>query len=212
MSGLRTMRTNNIVIGVDFDNTIADYDDMMHGLALEEGFISAQISANKQKIRDYIRLLKNGEIKWQKLQAMAYGKFMFQAKLIEGVQDFFSSCYKQGVLIFIVSHKTQFAVQDKEKVDLHSAALKWIKEKGLALKEDRIFFEPNRQKKIERIGALGCTHFIDDLLETFMEASFPKGVQKILYAPHIKAKINQDVLVKFSWEEIYDCFFTNIRK
>ena len=203
---------NNIVIGVDFDNTIADYDEMMHRLALDEGFISADISANKQKIRDHIRSLKDGEIKWQKLQAKVYGKFMFRAKLIEGVQDFFLCCYKQKIPIFIISHKTQFAAQDKGKIDLHRAAFKWIKEKGLALKEDRIFFEPSRQKKIERIRALGCMHYIDDLIETFLEDSFPQGVQKILYAPHGTGKISQDVLVQSSWEEIYGRFFTNIRK
>ena len=144
----------------------------------------------------------------------------FEAKLIEGVQRFFSWCYQQETSVFIISHKTQFAAQDRENIDLHGAALKWMKEKkffedgpaGLALREDQIFFEPNRQKKIERIGQLGCTHFIDDLAETFLEVSFPKEVQKILYAPSIPGEINQDVVVISSWKEIDDYFFANIRK
>ena len=205
------MVRNNMVIGVDFDNTITNYDELMHELASKQGWIKTQIRANKQEIRDHIRSLDNGEIKWQELQAMVYGEFMYQAKLIDGVQDFFSSCYKEEIPIFIVSHKTQFAAQDKDKIDMHKAALSWLNEKRF-FKKEHVFFEPTRQKKIERIEKLGCTHFIDDLLETFLEAAFPKDVQKILYAPHGAEKLNQDILVKHSWEEIYDSFFTNIRK
>lgn len=205
------MHKNNIVIGVDFDNTIADYDEMMYRLARKEGLISAGISTHKRKIRDHIRSLNDGEIKWQELQAKVYGKFMFQAKLIEGVQYFFLSCHKQGIPIFIISHKTQFAAQDKERYDLHRAAKRWMKEKGF-FQEDRVFFEPHRQKKIERIKAVGCTHFIDDLEEIFLDKTFPQDVQKILYAPHSSPKITQDVLVKGSWKAIYDEFFTNNRK
>jgi len=211
---------DKIVIGVDFDNTIADYDEMMHGLAFKAGLIDKNVSVSKQKIRDQVRSLENGEIKWQKLQAMAYGEFMSGAKLIEGVHGFFSNCHHQAIPVFIVSHKTQFAAQDQNNVDLHGAALAWMKEKrffqdwpaGLAIKEEHVFFELNRQKKIERIGNLGCTHFIDDLLETFLEVSFPKSTRKILYSPSVPNRTNQDILVMSSWEEIHDHFFTSIRK
>lgn len=200
-----------MVIGVDFDNTIAEYDDLMHELGAKEGFISEQVSAIKQEIRDHIRSLDDGEIKWQKLQAMAYGKFMFRAKLIEGVKDFFSACRAQGIPVFVVSHKTQFAAQDKEKIDLHIAALQWIKEKGF-FQEDRVFFEPTRIQKIGRIKALGCTHFIDDLEEVFLDKTFPDSVQKILYTPNRTNKVPPSIVVKNSWKAIYDSFFTNIGK
>jgi len=204
------MGNNKIIIGVDFDNTIADYDQMMHGLALKQRLITAAINADKQKVRDHIRSLDNGEIKWQELQAMAYGKFMHQARLIEGVQEFFEVWRQQGKSVFIVSHKTRFAAQDKEKIDLHQAALHWVKEKRLAIRESEIFFEADRQQKINRIAMLGCTHFIDDLEEIFSDKTFPEGIEKILYAPHRPGKNSQGVLVKSSWKAIHDSFFTDI--
>ena len=52
---------------------------------------------------------------------------------------------------------------------------------GLGFSEDQVFFEGTRDAKIERIRTLGCTHFIDDLEEVFLEASFPPDVEKFLF-------------------------------
>ena len=70
---------------------------------------------------------------------------------------------------------------------LREVALKWMEGKGFfdekqfALARDRIFFESTRDKKIERIKSLSCTHFIDDLAEVFLHQNFPDQVEKILY-------------------------------
>ncbi|MBI3723314.1 aminoglycoside phosphotransferase family protein, partial [bacterium] len=44
----------------------------------------------------------------------------------------------------------------------------------------RIFFEDTRAAKIARIRAVGCTHFVDDLEEVFLEADFPEHVERHL--------------------------------
>ena len=41
--------------------------------------------------------------------------------------------------------------------------------KGLNLKRENVYFESTREEKVARIGFLKCTHFIDDLEETFDE-------------------------------------------
>ena len=54
-------------------------------------------------------------------------------------------------------------------------------EKQFSLARDKVFFESTREKKIERIKLLGCTHFIDDLAEVFLHKHFPDQVKKVLY-------------------------------
>jgi len=203
----------NRIIGVDFDNTIVSYDDLMHRLAVEKGWISPEVSKSKKQIRDSIRQLPNGEIEWQKLQAIAYGCQMQEAKLIEGVQAFFKLCQQHQVKAYIVSHKTEYANYDETRTSLREAALKWMNnngffsETGLGLSAEQVYFEATRIKKIERIKQLKCTDFIDDLEETFLEKAFPEKVNKILYAPHQQYSGTLAVKVVSRWQEINEYFF-----
>jgi hypothetical protein len=89
----------------------------------------------------------------------------------------------------VISHKTQYASTDRDKKhDLRQKAMEWMEanqffsEQGLGLKRDQVFFEETRSDKIARIRELGCTHFIDDLEETFAEPDFPR-IEKFLFAP-----------------------------
>jgi len=52
-----------VIIGIDFDNTIASYDEPMHRLAVERGLISSGLPKNKKLIRDTIRALEDDESK-----------------------------------------------------------------------------------------------------------------------------------------------------
>ncbi len=63
----------NCTIGIDFDNTIVTYDDLMYSLAMEMGLINPAVRKSKKLIRDNIRELPDGEIEWQKLQGLVYG-------------------------------------------------------------------------------------------------------------------------------------------
>ena len=66
-------------IGVDFDNTIVQYDELMYEIAAGWGAIPVGTPRNKKQIRDCLRQKTNGEIVWQRLQAEAYGPRILEA-------------------------------------------------------------------------------------------------------------------------------------
>lgn len=207
----------NYVIGVDLDNTLVSYDEVMHRVAIQESLILVGATKNKRDLRNEIRRLPNGELQWRKLQAIVYGQKMDEAKLIDGVWEFFDLCKRYEAKVYIVSHKTEFATTDRAKSNLRAAAMEWMRRSkffepnGLGLSPADVYFESTRGKKIERIKRLRCTHFIDDLEETFLEDSFPTGVEKLLYAPHVHHSPLQGVKVVLAWEEISDYFFGSRR-
>jgi hypothetical protein len=205
----------NYVIGIDFDNTLASYDDVLYDEALQRGLICPGSRKGKKNIRDMIRQIPNGEIEWQKLQAVVYGPRMNEAKLIEGVKAFLAFCMVSKVRVFIVSHKTEYAKMDKTVTNLRQASMSWMKEKGFfgeygfGLTTEDVFFESTRVEKIKRITKIKCTHFIDDLEETFLEDIFPTHIKKILYTPHVKHSDAQGVRLAASWKAIKGLIFAH---
>ena len=179
---------SKIFLGVDFDNTIVSYDELMYERSVSQGWIAAGFKKSKKDIRDFIRGLPDGEIKWQHLQRFAYVEGIKKAGLIAGVKEVFLWCRKYGIKTAIVSHKTEYASLDSaKKSNLREAAMGWMmkqdffKEEDLGLSVKDIFFEHTREAKIERIKRLRCTHFIDDLEETFLAPTFPLNVARLLY-------------------------------
>ena len=203
------------ILGVDFDNTLVNYDRIFLRTARQWGLISDE-KASKKNIRNAIRQLPDGEKKWQKVQAHVYGLGMDEALLIDGVGEFLSRCRSAGVPVYIVSHKTQFAGHGADKIDLRQAALDWMTRKGffdpagLGFSKPQVFFESTRRDKIGRIKELNCTHFIDDLEEIFLEKSFPAHTAKILYSSQ-QVACPGDMTVMRDWKEIYDYFFDHGR-
>lgn len=201
------------IIGVDLDNTLVSYDEVMHRVAVQEGLIPMGAVKNKQDIRDRIQQSPDGELQWRKLQAIVYGPKMGEAKLIDGVRQFFDFCKRHRVKVYIVSHKAEYATLDETGISLRAAAISWMRSNrffnvdGLGLSEGDVYFESTRREKINRIRQLGCTHFIDDLEETFLEESFPVNVEKILYAPHTRYSSLRGVKIANSWEEMRGYFF-----
>ena len=178
-----------MIIGIDFDNTIASYDGLMHRVAVEWGLIPAALPQSKKAIRDAIRALPDGEEKWRGLQVFSYGPGMRDALPMDGVKEFLAACKTGDIPVAIVSHKTEFANFGDPTVNLRAAAVEWMAAQGLldsaeyGVGRGRVWFEGTREEKIARIRNLGITHFVDDLEETFLEDSFPREVRKILYAP-----------------------------
>jgi hypothetical protein len=192
-----------VIIGIDFDNTIASYDEVMYRLAVEWGWIDARLPRNKRLVRNALRALPEGELKWRRLQTHCYGPGMREATPMEGVGTFFAKCRERGVPVRIVSHKTEYANFGDPSVNLRAAALDWMKQQDFfGVPRDQVFFEDTRAQKIERIRVLGITHFVDDLEETFLEESFPPQVAKILYAPQPVHKSNGEWRSFGSWAEI----------
>ena len=200
-------------VGVDLDNTIVSYDEVLFKLAANMGLINADVHQSKKAIRDSIRALSGGEILWQKLQAEIYGPMMPYAQLNPGVEDFFRECQKRSVDVYIISHKTQYANYDTTKTNLWDAALNWLNEKGffnanhMGMLPEKVFFEISREDKIARIRETGCTYFIDDLEETFTGDGFPQEVIKILFDPHRMHQESEKFLRYSSWLHINQYFF-----
>ena len=197
------------IVGLDLDNTLVTYDDLFHALALERGLIDAATPRLKRDIRDLIRGSLDGEAVWRTLQALAYGRRMPEATLVDGVAEFLAACRRRGADVHIVSHRTSYAAADPTGTDLRQSALDWMRghgffdPAGFGLDESRVWFESTRAAKIERIRSLGCTHFVDDLEEVFAEPSFPATVVKVLYAPsNGGAPPAGDVTVLPRWDDI----------
>lgn len=199
--------------GVDFDNTVVSYDEVLGRIARERGLLNSNGPAAKRTIRDEIRLLPDGEIEWQKCQALLYGPRIHEARLIAGVEDFFQRCREQGIDTYIISHKTEYSRYDATGTNLREAALGWMREKGffdpsgLGLTPERVFFANTRQEKIAHLTRLRCTEFIDDLEETFLEETFPAGTARLLYEPARTSPPPSGVRLMKSWQEISDYFF-----
>jgi hypothetical protein len=176
-------------IGIDLDNTLISYDRLFTLTAAQRGFIPPDFSGPKREVRDHIRLLPDGEMEWQRLQAHVYGPAIGGALATEGALEFIHSARADGAQLSIVSHKTTFSNLGTESFDLRAGAREWLESSGmlgtLAVPEDRLFFEDTREQKIARIIALGCTHFIDDLEEIFNDPSFPAGVRSMLLSTSV---------------------------
>lgn len=200
------------IIGVDFDNTLVSYDDLLERLSLSLGLVPADAAPGKKTIRDSIRQLPDGEIQWQKLQGIVYGPRMNEAQLINGVREFFQACRQRGVRGVIVSHKTEYAGYDDTRTNLRQAALAWMEthrffeSDGLGLRREDIYFAGTRAEKLATIKRLGCTLFIDDLEETYLEPTFPADVEKVLFAPRGHAPL-PGVHGFRTWREILDYVF-----
>lgn len=202
-------------IGVDFDNTLADYDALFVKLAVEEGLLEAPVTGGKRAVRDTLRQATDGEFAWRHLQALAYGPRMNEAKLMPGAGAFLTACARQGLDVTIISHKSRRAADQSVTDDLRDAALHWMVAQGffghLGLSEDRVFFEDTREAKVGRIGNTHCTHFIDDLEEVFLTPGFPDDVRRILFDREGAFGARPVPFETFrTWEEIADaCFSTS---
>ena len=198
---------------MDFDYTIVTYDAVMHQVALEQGWIDPKLKKSKKQIRDHIRLTSDGERKWQQLQAIVYGKRIKEAQLMEGASRFLKSCSECEIKVYIISHKTRYSNLGESKDDWQVAALDFMRQNGffdenlLNLSVNSVYFESTREEKVSRIETLHCTHFIDDLEETFLEKSFPKTIEKFLYDPHQWYSPSSELRIVKHWGEIYEYFF-----
>ncbi len=195
-----------MIIGIDFDNTIVCYDEVLRTTALERKLIPEHLCASKGSIRDY--LCSSGlENTWTELQGYLYGPGIASATAFPGVADFFKFCRSIHVQIKIISHKTLYPYRGPRH-NLRSFAHKWIAGSGLfPLKNSidyaqNIFFESTKENKLKRICSLECDFFIDDLSEFLSENGFPTKTRRILFDPHRVHPSCNTYHRAVSWEEI----------
>ena len=173
------------LLGLDFDNTLVQYDNLFHRLALEKGLISRTVAPDKLEIREYLRAIGRDE-EFTLLQGEVYGRQIHSAEASEGMFKALMELKNQGVKMALVSHKTKRPYKGPN-YDLHQSAWSWLDTNGLTNKrgldwnEKNIFFEETKEAKIKRIIELGCTHYIDDLPEIL--ELLPENIDRIYYCP-----------------------------
>jgi len=167
-------------IGIDFDNTIACYDELFHRVCLEAGLIPAELPANKSEVRNYLRQ-QDREDAWTEIQGLVYGPRITEAAPFPGVREFIDLARSRKLRVSIISHKTRHPYRG-EKHDLHAAARQFLAHHRIAA--DAVFLEPTKEFKADRIRAERCTHFIDDLPEFLELVRFEGEGQRILFDPN----------------------------
>jgi len=213
---------SSLVIGIDLDNTIINYNSAFIRSALQLDFISedylrkklsvSSVISPKSFIKNHLLTLDNGQYKWESLQGVVYGKFIHYAEIFPGVINFLAHCQRRGHTIVVVSHKTEFGHYDKSKTSLRKAALSFLEENNFfvdayGIKKKDVYFSNTRQCKVEKIAELKCDYFIDDLLEVFEEPHFPKYTKRILFNKKAQS-VDQSF---FSWYKINEFFFNGIK-
>ena len=194
-------------IGLDFDNTIVNYDLLFHKVAVEKGVLPPSIPPNKTAVRNYLR--ESGqESLWTEMQGVVYGERMAEANAYLGAFDFMRRANSAGHSLTIVSHKTKHPFIGP-KHDLHLAARNWVdlhleSEGHPLISPENIYFELTKAAKILRIRKLGCETYLDDLPEILLDPEFPDSTRRILFDPHSKSKDsnNASYSVIKSWGEL----------
>ena len=203
-------------IGLDFDNTIANYDQAFPDVARILGYQTKATSKRDLKVE--LISSAEGETAWQKVQGLTYGKHIDQASLYPGVLEFVVRAKARNCEVFVISHKTQFGHFDETKTSLRDAATAWMTKKkivgqGVAqVDEAHIFYASTRDEKIAKIKELSLDIFIDDLSEVLADSSFSAKTKKILFGPDSDQVALSDsaILTSQSWREIGDELFGSI--
>jgi len=202
-----------MVLGVDFDNTIVSYENIFHRIAVERGLIPASLPTGKNDVRDFLRA-QGRERDWTELQGYVYGPRMEDAQPFPGVREFFAAAVQRGLPVYIISHKTRNPVVGPA-YDLHKTAREWLQAQGffdpvrIGLSPGHVHFGLTRPEKVGFIKSTGCTHFVDDLEETFLEETFPPNVVKILFGRREAPQGLNSVQTAENWSEVSQIIFPN---
>lgn len=190
-------------IGIDFDNTIVNYEDAFYREALKRKIFNFNTTKKNIKNRLKGKLINNNkECEWTKIQGLIYGKNLNKAKPYKGSVEFLNKySLKKDFELFIISHKTKYPIIG-EKINLHEVSKKWILKKKIFKNKKKswinshVFFLSTRDKKIKKIINLKCDYFIDDLVEILRR--LPKKIKTLHFSPNKKnTKFNVS-----SWGEL----------
>ena len=176
-----------MILGIDLDNTIINYEDSFLSVGKLLGMIPTAYSGSKPQIKEYLIKQHNGQ-KVGNTPGCCLWKAYPTAKLMDGFASFLNilqaSC---DVELYIVSHKTKFAHHDEEKTNLRAAALSFLQQNNVVsskqLNLDKVIFKPTLNEKVTAIRELGCNCFVDDLPKVLNHPNFPNTCKKFVLAP-----------------------------
>lgn len=189
-------------VGIDFDNTIVNYEGVFHKAAVDAGWMPKDIGTSKQAVKSYF-IDRNEEPRWTELQGLVYGKAIEFAKPFEGLLKALLEMQTDNMLLFIVSHKTRYPIIG-DKLDFHEAAKTWLAENGIEQHMSQIYFCPEKDEKVQQIADLQLDWFIDDLPSILEHQLFPENTKGMLFDPdgHHQTKHNAGHISVQRWTEI----------
>ena len=191
-------------IGLDFDNTIANYDLAFFKVA--ELLDLKTTATTKSEVKKDLLSRESGDLLWQKVQGLTYGRYIHLAELHSGLLEFVFRARSLGHQLFIVSHKTEFGHFDESLTPLRTAALQWLYSKRIVgdlpaqIKPHEIYFCQTQDEKILKINDLKLDVFVDDLEEVFNNQLLSSSVRRILFSAISEVKSEYEC--HFSWREI----------
>ncbi len=161
------------LLGLDFDNTIVDYDELFYKISLERNLIERSHPVNKMKIRDH---LNNSGMKeeFTLIQGEVYGQRIEEAKASKNLISTLKKIKSDSLKIVIISHKTTYPYVGA-RYNLRQAAMGWLNknsffnDEGIGIKEKDVYFKSTKKEKINMIRELGCDIYVDDLEEIIIE-------------------------------------------
>lgn len=194
-----------MILGIDLDNTIIKYDNAFIEAAK---FLNINIPAgitNKIELKKHCNSLNEGELIWQKIQGLAYGKLLLKnAKLYTGVKRFIWRLKNKGHKIKIISHKTKFGHFDDEKNLLREIALEFLKNNKIidceSILVNDVFFLNTRKEKIEKIVSEKVEIFIDDLIEVIYDLKKFSQIKTIHFDENYRGLNSEEI--KSDWQQI----------
>lgn len=196
-------------IGLDFDNTIACYDDAFATLADKRLSLPSEIPRTKLAIRDFLRSIDR-EDEWTAFQGELYGPGMRYAKPFTGAIETMQQLVDDGHELVIVSHRSRQPYAGPPH-DLHAAARAWVADQlqgaglfGATGDEAQVHFLETRDQKLAMISQLGCKAFLDDLLEVLTAPEFPKSTEAILFDPAAAVRVGDqsNTTVITAWAQL----------
>ena len=192
-----------ITLGLDFDNTLIEYDDLFKKLAVENNLIPESFNASKLEIRDYLRN-KGLDSQFTRLQGLAYGPRILEAKPAKFMIETIQQIIKSKIRVLIISHKTIYPYFGP-KYHLREYALEWMKEQkffspaGLNLRRSAIKFNSTKTEKVNYIIDQKCNYFVDDLTEILN--LLPKQIKGIHYSPKV-SNLNSKFQLLSNWKDL----------
>lgn len=175
-------------LGIDLDNTLVDYESAFLAAAESLRVVLSPTIRSKSRIREFLRSQPSGELAWQRLQGLAYGRCVqSHAKLYPGVKRFLWRCRQLGHSVTVVSHKTEYGHGDIEKVPLRQVATDFLGAQGLLGGQNeliqKIVFKSTQTEKIDYIVTQSFDWFIDDLAELVCVLGDSGGLKVIHFDP-----------------------------
>ena len=193
-------------IGIDFDNTIISYRQLFHELAAAQGWLppvsNPSAVLTKEEVKAHLLKQDGNDLRWQSLQAKAYGPDILRAAPFDGFREFLKNAALQGHEISIVSQKSVTSHYDPS-VRLREWALRWLAEQKIdGIAADKIYFEATREEKLARIRALKLDLFIDDLLEVLDHSDFPVATTSVWFTQESSGESLSRQLTCANWPEV----------